>query len=62
MSCVLDVCGSRCSAQLGQLLLPQLAERRDSEAGDTFAFKNELDYVVGKAVRRMGPRQVSFII
>ena len=59
MSCVLDVCGARCSSHLGKLFLPQLAERRDADAGDAFALKNELDYVVGKAVRRMGPRKVS---
>ncbi len=49
-----DVAGSACQSFLSQYL-PALADRR---AADNFTFVNELDYVIGKAVRRMGPRIV----
>jgi ribosomal RNA-processing protein 12 len=53
MAVVFDVAGSACSF-LSKYLLP-LAERRGAE---NFHFVNELDYVIGKAIRKMGPRVV----
>ncbi|XP_059092600.1 RRP12-like protein [Tigriopus californicus] len=58
LSIVFDVAGEEFPAITGAIL-PELAERRNSE---NFAFTNELDYVVGKAVRKLGPKMVlSFI-
>ena len=54
MAVIFDVAGSHCQEELGKLL-PSLAERRNAE---NFAFENELDFVVGKAIRKMGPQVV----
>lgn len=58
LSIIFEVAGQEFPAITGAIL-PELAERRNS---DNFAFTNELDYVVGKAVRKLGPKRVlSFI-
>lgn len=55
MAVVFDVAGASCHHFLAQYLVT-LAERRGA---DNFKpHVNELDYVVGKAVRKMGPRVV----
>ena len=55
MAVVFEVAGASCHHFLAQYLVT-LAERRGA---DNFKpHVNELDYVVGKAVRRMGPRVV----
>ena len=49
-----DVCGAKYSKIVGNCL-KSLADLRSSA---NFAFTNELDYVLGKAVRTMGPEVV----
>ena len=54
MAVVFDVVGRHCNEILGQFLI-NLADRRNAE---NFAFTNELDFVIGKAIRTLGPKKV----
>ncbi len=69
MAAILDCAGEHCPDLLAASFLPKLAERHAAAAGDDGAIflcnktlANEIEYVVGCAVRRLGPENVLTVV